>query len=189
MSASATLCSRSDVKSYLGLSGEEYDELIDLLIAAASEAVERFCRRRFAETAYTEYHDGRGRNCIVLKRRPVSAVSGVWDDLDRVFPEATKLEEDDYVSDMDRGLVVLPSGTFADGVRNVKVVYTAGYSEIPDDVGQSCIMLAAAWFHRGREGADGLDARTAGEVSQQFSADPMPEDVRRILLSYREHLV
>ena len=189
MSASTNLCSRSDVKSYLGLTGETYDDVIDLLIPAASEAIEKFCRRRFASADYTEYHDGVGRDRLVLKHRPASTVSGIWDDLDREFPNDTKLGADDFVLDSDRSLVILRTGTFTDGVRNVKVTYTAGYSETPDDVAHACIMLAAAWFHRGREAADGLDGRSVAEMSQRFASETMPGAVRQILLSYREHVV
>ena len=189
MSASTDLCSRSDVKSYLGLTGESYDAVIDLLIPAASEAIERLCRRRFASADHTEYHDGGGKDRLVLEHRPASAVSGVWDDLDREFSSDTKLDADDFVLDSDRGLLILRTGTFADGVRNVKVTYTAGYSETPDDVTHACIMLAAAWFHRGREAADGLDARSVAEMSQRFASETMPEAVRQILLSYREHVI
>lgn len=188
MSASASLCSRDDVKTYLGLSGTTYDASIDTLIPAASEAIENACGRRFAETAYTEYRDG-GHDRLVLKRRPATSVSGIWDDPDRVFGDATKLDSDDIVLDTDRGIVILRQGAFQNGVRNVKVSYTAGSAEVPDDIAQACVMLVAAWFHSGREGADGLDSRTAGEMAQRFAAEALPATVERILRAYRGHTV
>jgi len=189
MSASANLCTRDSVKTYLGLSGTTHDALIDALIAPASEAIENACARRFAQAGVTEYHDGDGLNRLVLRRRPVTEVAGVWDDPARTFGDATKLASDDYVLDAQRGFVLLRSGTFSQGVRNVKVSYTAGAASVPDDIAQACRMLVAAWFRAGREGGDGLDARTAGEVALKFSAEPLPPPVARILERYREHAV
>ena len=187
MSASTDLCTRDSVKTYLGLSGSTYDDTIDALIDAASEAIEAMCGRQFNETTYTEYHDGGGNDRLVLKHRPVSSVTGLWDDLDRDFADASKLDSDDYFLDGDAGMAVLLDATFACGTRNVKVVYVAGYSTVPTDIAQACRMLVASWFHRGREGADGLDSRTIAETAQRFATEPFPLPVRRIVRSYREH--
>jgi len=189
MSASANLCTRDSVKTHLGLSGSTYDNVIDALIPAASEAIENTCGRRFAQASYTDYRDGDGLDRIVLRRRPVTEVAGVWDDPARTFGDATKLDADEYVLDAERGIVLLRAGTFSEGVRNVKVSYTAGAAAVPDDVAQACRMLVAAWFHAAREGGDGLDARTAGETALRFSAEPMPAPVARIIERYREHTV
>jgi len=175
--------------SYLGLTGTTCDDLIDALIPAASEAIENACRRRFGETAYTEYYDGGGRDRLVLRKRPVNSLSGVWDDPDREFGDDTQLDPDDYVLDADPGILLLRQGTFADGLRNVKVSYTAGYGTLPTDVAQACRMLVAAWFHRGREAADGVSNRTVAEVVQRFAAEALPEPVRRVIQSYRGHAV
>jgi len=189
MSASANLCTRDSVKTHLGLSGSTYDNVLDALIPAASEAIENACGRRFAQAAYTEYRDGEGLDRVVLRRRPVTEIAGVWDDPSRTFGDATKLDADEFVLDGERGIVRLRAGTFSEGVRNVKVSYTAGAATVPDDVAQACRMLIAAWFHAGREGGDGLDARTAGETALRFSDEPMAPPVAGILERYREHTV
>ena len=190
MSASTNLCTRDNVKTYLGLSGTTHDSVIDDLIASASEAIENYCGRQFAVTSHTEYHDGQGSGSVVLQYRPVTAVSGVWDDPARDFEDDSLIESDDYVLDSEGGIIRLLSGaTFSHGVRNVKVSYSAGYSAVPKDVTQACIMLIAAWFLRGREGADGLRGRTVEGVSQQFDAASLPGPVKDLLSPYREHTV
>ena len=189
MSASIDLCSRDNVKSYLGLSGATYDAVIDLLIPAASEAIERSCRQRFAETEREDYFDGGGLSRLVLQHRPVSSVASVWDDVNRDFAADTLLDESDYVVDLARGIILLRSGAFADGIRNVKVSYVTNYDAVPSDVAQACIMLTAAWFHRGREWADGLDARNVAEASQRFAQEPLPVSVQNLIQAYREHAI
>jgi uncharacterized phiE125 gp8 family phage protein len=187
--ASTNLCTRDNVKSYLGLSGTAYDAVIDLLIPAASEAIEKFCGRRFGQASYTEYRDGEAADRVVLRERPVTLVTAVWDDPDRDFDDDSRLDADEYVLEPESGIVRLRYGSFADGVRNVKVQYTAGYSAIPQDLAQACLMLVAAWFHRGREAADGLDLRRAAETTQQYLSEPMPAAVAGILATHREHTV
>lgn len=185
MSASTNLCTRDSVKTYLGLTGSAHDDLIDLLIPAASEFMENHCGVHFDATSYTRYYDGAGADRIVLPERPVTDFQGVWDDPDREFGDDTKLDADDYVLDSARGILALRNGTFAEGVRNVKVAYTSGYSTVPTDVAQACRMLVAAWFRRAREGADGLLSRTAAEVAQRFAVEALPDSVRRLLRHYR----
>ena len=189
MSASTDLCTRDSVKTYLGLSGSTYDDALDALIDAASETIETACGRQFNETDYTEYRDGDGKDRLVLRRHPVASITDIWDDPDRDFSDATKVDSEEYFLDGDAGIMVLLDTTFARGTRNVKVVYTAGYSAIPTDIAQACRMLVASWFHRGREGADGLDSRAIGEAMQRFTDEPLPAPVRRIVQSYREHAI
>lgn len=186
MTASTNLCSRDDLKTRLGLGGTAHDDALDALIAAASEAIETFCCRRFAVESHTEYHDG-GHDRVMFRHRPVTELTGLWDDPVRAFGDATAVAASEVVLDEERGLLVLRSGRFAAGIRNVKVVYSAGYDTIPDDLAQGCALLAAAWFNRAREGGDGLDARSAAGGSAAFSRDPMPEAVRQLIMPYRTH--
>jgi len=189
MAASANLCSLDELKSYLAIAGTGHDAALASLIAAASEAIENYCRRSFAAADHVEYHNGGGHARLILRRRPVVAVSGLWDDLAREFGDSSEIDEDEYVLDAERGLVTLKVGVFSDGEMNVKVAYTAGYETIPDDIAQACAMLAAAWFHRGRTGGDGLAARSAGGATFQYPSGSFPEPVLRVLARYRNVFV
>jgi len=189
MAASTNLCSIDDVRSYLGIAGAGHDEAIGMLIAAASEAIENYCRRRFAEQDYVEYHGGGGHQRVVLRHRPVIAVSGVWDDLAREFGEASEIEPDEYVVDAERGIIALKVGVFSDGHLNVKVAYSAGYEVVPGDLAQACTMLVAAWFNLGRTGGDGMVSRSAGGAVFQYPAQPFPEQVIQVLARYRDPVV
>ena len=175
MAASVNLCSRDMLKANLGVGGTAHDARLDALIAAASEAIETFCRRRFGESSYTEYHDG-GHDRIVLLHRPVLSVTGLWDDLARQFDEASAVAETEYILDAERGLIVLRSGRFALGIRNVKASYSAGYAAVPDDVEQACILLAADWFHRAQSGDEPTDIA-------------WPEPARQLIAPYRGHIL
>ena len=97
VAASTTLASRSALKLYLGIDAADTgsDDLLDGLLAYASERIESHCRRRFAEEALTEYLDGRGSAELVLSRRPVSSLDEVCIDPDREFGPETALEASD----------------------------------------------------------------------------------------------
>lgn len=194
MAASTRLATLAELKLYLGISesGESdpvNDDLLGQLIDYASERIESHCERAFAEGEITEYHDGSGIHRIVLRRRPVTDLSAVYEDADREFGEATKLLELDLVLYPEKGLVVRVGAVFPEGALNVKVVYTAGYETIPDDVAAACVKLAASWYAHARAGADGVLRETLGDYSALYEHRALPADVEACLAPYRERAV
>lgn len=198
MSASTNLTSLTAVKRYLGisLSDTTNDDLLNQLIASASEAVETYCGRRFAKTVYTEYDDGRGDSRLVLDHRPIVSVTSVHDDLRRTFDAGSLVSPDDYIVRELAGIIELlrsaagfySSGAFfSDGQRNVKIVYEAGYATIPEDVAQACTILTAALYHRGRQGADGIAGENhGGAYSVTYATGLFTPALHALLARYRE---
>ncbi len=191
MAASVDLTSKANVKEYLGISGTDDDDFIDNLIDRASEAIESHCRREFNSEERTEYHDGRGSSRLVLKHRPVTAVASIYDDLNRDFGSGTLISSSDYLVREDEGIVeFVSSSSFKDGRLNVKVTYTGGYSTIPTDLGQACIMLVALLYHRGKQGADGIKQESqAGAYSVTYVGMLMTPEITALLASYREYKI
>lgn len=183
----ANLTTLTKAKNYLGISGTDEDTLLNELISGASKAIENFCNRIFGEAPYTEYHDGRGRPSVVLKQLPVVSVTSVHDDIDRDFEAGDLVDADNYIVDMVAGIIILKNdATFADGVLNVKVVYTAGYSTIPEAADLGCQIWVAAFYNRLKDGADGFTSENIGGIAQAFLNIPMPENVKALILPYRE---
>lgn len=74
-SASTDLVSLTDVKSYLGISGEDDDTLLNALIDRVSQAIETCTGRVFGyETITKELHNGNGLTRLRLLRYPVDYV-------------------------------------------------------------------------------------------------------------------
>ncbi|MDD2756890.1 MAG: hypothetical protein PHS80_15360 [Methanothrix sp.] len=102
---------------------------------------ERIIGVALAATAYTEYYDGDGTDTLYLNHhnpwaeatwRPVTLTSVTviaTDDTETAF---TADELSDVVKYPD--MLVRRSGTFTKGHRNIKVVYTVGYTTCPDDI-------------------------------------------------------
>lgn len=189
MAASTLLTTRAALKLYLGIDAADsgQDDLLDALIAYASERIESHCRRKFASAAVTEYLDGTGISRLVLARRPVTALTGVYEDSDRDFGDDTEIDPDDLELYPETGLVAWTGGVFPRGTRNLKVEYTGGYATVPDDVAVACVKLAAAWYAHARSGADGLRRETLGDYSADYSGRELPANVEGALAPYREH--
>jgi len=186
MAASMDLAILADVKNYLGETGSDHDALLEALIDRVSEAVETYCGRRFKQETVTEYHDGRGRSRLALRRRPVASVTSLHDDLDRAYTDEEIVDPDDYTFYPDEGIVELDAGVFQDGLRNVKVVYVAGYATVPADLAHAAIVWVAAIFHRAQQGGDGFAQERVEAYSARFETEPMPAAVRGILDAYGE---
>lgn len=189
MAASTTLATRAALKVYLGIddSDGDHDDLLDALIAYASERIESHCRRAFASAAVTEYLDGTGISRLVLSRRPVTALTGVYEDAGRDFGEDTEIDPADLALYPEAGVVAWTAGVFGRGTRNVKAVYTGGYATVPDDVALACVKLAAAWYAHARAGGDGVLRETLGDYSAEYACRALPTDVEGALAPYREH--
>ena len=185
------------VKNYLDISGSDDDTVLGQLVDRATKAIESYCKRTFSSASYTEYHDGKGASALILKHRPVTAVTSVHDDADRVFGADSLIASTDYIVREAEGIIewLTSSSTFPstaayfyDYQLNVKVIYTAGYSTIPDDLEQACIMLAALLYHRGKQGADGIKQEAqSGAYSVTYVQGLMTPEIKELLMAYREY--
>ncbi len=109
--------------------------------AAIRAKFERIIGVALTPTTYTEYYDGDGTDTLYLAHHqpwasatpsPVTLTSVTviaTDDTETAF---TATELSDVVKYPHK--LVRRSGTFTSGERNIKIVYSAGYSTCPDDI-------------------------------------------------------
>jgi hypothetical protein len=109
---------------------------------------ERILGVALVTTTSTEYYDGDGTNVLVLAHHmpwadstpsPVTLTSVTviaTDDTETAF---TVAELADIVKYPDR--LVRRSGTFTSGHRNIKVIYSHGYVNCPDDIKQAALQV------------------------------------------------
>jgi hypothetical protein len=65
-------------RAYLTLSGVSgVDAQLALLITAVSDAIEKYCRRRFVSTAFDELYNGSGNRRLLLRQYPLQSVQSV----------------------------------------------------------------------------------------------------------------
>jgi hypothetical protein len=65
---------KQDIQS---ITDSSQDSLLNTLITAASEAIEKYCRRRFVSTAWDELYSGGGDRRLLLRQYPIQSVQSV----------------------------------------------------------------------------------------------------------------
>lgn len=137
------------VKSFFNIQGTNLDTEIGYAIERVTKEIQNYCGRDLFSAQVTEYYNGEGQNVLFLNQYPVTAISSIHDDTDRVFGSDTLLDSDDYIfisgsPDSEAGILRLDGGAFCKGFANIKVVYTAGYSTIPADLEEAAIIKVGA---------------------------------------------
>ena len=103
-----------------GVSGQ--DTLVSALITAYSEAIEKYCRRRFVSTSYDELYNGTGDRRLLLRQYPVQLVASVR------YRSVTVLKiTNTDLTNVQARVAVLSTGLQLVSVKNgVKTTATAG---------------------------------------------------------------
>jgi hypothetical protein len=188
----ADLITPDDVTATLGAAYSGRAD-IAMLITAASRMAERYCDRVFEEGEVDDYLDGTGTDAIRVTRPPVSAI-------DSIEVEGTALDNTDglaWTADLERGAIHRGRGRvdprfacrWPEGRRNVRVRYTGGFAETPEDVRFAVLALV-------RQLADGagyssvLRREQIGDYSYELSAlavdrPEIPGFVQALLDPYR----
>jgi len=141
------------------------------LLTAASRAIERYCNRTFAVTAYTETHSGRNLPRVWLANRPVVAVTSVTVDgqaLDNTTGDAWTVtpETGELLRGGGRGDPRF-APWFPWGRNNIVVAYTAGFATVPADV-QLAARYLVQHMSESRKGIGPIRSETIGDYAYQL---------------------
>jgi hypothetical protein len=176
----------------------DHDAFLHFLIRAFSGTgdplqpggAEHYCDRIFSAGTYTEYwsSDGMSRQ-VAVKAYPISSITNVWIDVERVFGDSAKLPPNDYVADQRGGpWIRLKFTHFPQGVEHIKATYVGGLatttSTMPHDLRLACVMQVVHWFkNRERMGlvSEGFQG---GQIAVFSPATYLPQ-VKDLLNPYR----
>ena len=145
------LCTVADVKEILNLdSGNtSKDNLIIRKINQSTRVIENYCGRRFKSADYTEYYDGIGGSELELRNRPVNSIASL--SARNVITNENSFEladTEDYFIDESAGIIEF-LGSFNGLYDSWKVIYSAGYDTIPEDVAEACAQMSAYLVENG----------------------------------------
>lgn len=109
------------------------DTLIGYYVDWVTDYINKYCRREFRSTVYTNvYADGNGSEFLRCLHQPITTLTAITlDDVD--------IKDD--VEIYDDGVALYYADGFTEGVRNVKLTYTAGYATIPMDIELAAYIL------------------------------------------------
>lgn len=151
----SNLVTPSDVESYLGYTFDDQD-LLQAWIDRAEAVILRWTgRESLLPDDITEYVDGNAETSIYLRRWPIIEIASLYVDAngyygsgDGAFPESSLFTANTQYrarrggTDLCRGEVVRTDGlNWPIGFGNIKVVYTAGYDPVPEDLKLAVMML------------------------------------------------
>lgn len=161
----ADLVTTAEYKAINGITTSDLDTVIGLMIDSASTMIRRYCGRDlttgFEGASRTQVYDGNGYKELQLTEWPVTSITSVTlvqDDGSTSALTATDYRVEGATGRLRRlgaatgrfasstwGEVTTPGWGWEpgwdDGFQNWSVVYTGGYSTIPDDLKWACYRL------------------------------------------------
>jgi len=184
-----TYASWALVKTYLDITGTADDALGGDLVNRVTDAIDRYCRRRFVATTATRTFDVPEGDTLFLDDDLLSVTTLTHGDSKTISAaDYILLPGNSTPKSMIRlrktGTVSVWEGHSTTGDEQaVSVAGTWGYSvSPPDDVVQAAVRWAA-WLYRQRDGAFGQTARPEIGVIETPAA--LPVDIERLLKPYK----
>lgn len=140
----SALCNLTDVKNFSSIEFDKVDFQVDNviinLISSVSLRFEKYCGRKFNKQTYTEYHNGFDKYFLYTNQYPILQVIGLYEDSNWEWEEDTIFSTNKYKISNDKRRILLKNGRFSISCNeNIKIIYEAGYEEIPEDLKQACI--------------------------------------------------
>lgn len=204
------LITTSEYKAYAGISDTSFDSFLNVAIPAAQKIIERICGRPyggFESASQTEFWDGSETRCYYVKCWPITAVTGVYEvDSDGT---TTEIDSTSYVvspdtkaicrsgsrmvaigaglNDVDRAFAVNQTGIypqFVEGCKNYKVVYTGGFTTVPDDLKWACYRVVDDMVSNRRQPTN-IKSESIGDYSYTKGIGPQTlVEVKSILADF-----
>lgn len=172
------IVSLSALKAYLPVSVTTDDDFLEDLIYRAEEYARSYCSRELTSKQFTEKRSGHGSDILLLKEFPVTAVTSVTIG-SAVIPASTSAGYE-----FSEEAIYLHGYRFTKGVRNVTVVYTAGYlpALVPFDLRQAVLEIAALSYRR----RDHLDVATKAMAAESttYITQGLTPSARETLQNY-----
>ena len=163
---------------------------VNLLIDHASHWFRNTgCKRILkSQSVGPEYYDGPGGYELILKQRPVTGVTSIYQDLDKVWGSTTEISSDDYQIDEPAGIIILKNLYFYRGRLTIKITYTAGYTTIPYDLEQAAIRLVDYWYQKDKYKRTDIKSVSHDGRTIEYIND-IPADVKKIASFYSRRVV
>jgi hypothetical protein len=193
----------TEIKTFLSISDNVDDTLLEGMVEAASRSIDRIANRRFYLDANASARAYRVSSPIVLFTDDIGTTSGLIvktdDDGDGTF-ETTLTLNTDYIMDpltaLDLGrpytqvtmvtntqtFPIFP-GLFQNGLRpGVQVTARWGWPSVPDDINQACLILTADLYKRKDSPGGILGLGDLGAIRMS----PLGRDVTAMVRAYRK---
>lgn len=118
------LASLNSLKSKLGITGNEEDDLLGAILGRSDAIAKRIMNRAIEAVNYTEIADGHGEQIMQLKHFPVITITSLKF---RDTPAAAwkPVDHSDYSVKRETGEIRFPNLRLMRGFENVRITYRA----------------------------------------------------------------
>jgi len=186
------LTTLNENKTYLGisLSTTDYDDKIEMFRKSVEQSIINYCEVDFEKHVVTkELHDCIQADVIVPKFMPILSVEAIYFSVDSDGENGVLVESDYYTAD-ETGIML--RGTYSPRPyrRVVRLDYTYGYEEVPDDVKLAVYQSVKAEYNRDSNNTEHLSSRSKESESENYLAawdkeTGLPKQIKYKLQSYR----
>lgn len=182
-----TFITLDQYKTYAEIKSSENDRKLEGIINRVEEYIKNYCGVRFVSTTYTEELDLEG-NYVFLSQMPVTAITSVqYYDADGTLQTIAATEyrmygEESMLELTNDAVALVATSKYL--IKQVKVVYTGGYTSIPEDIKQATMDLVKYYDKSEYTPLSSSNIRTIDyDVMQSVS---LPPHIRRVLAFYRK---
>ena len=189
------LISLADFKTLAEITSSQHDAKLTELIDSVSQLVKTYCGQSFLDyysSAKTEFHTKNfGSHLVELQEGPVVAITSVGERNSPSSSYSTLTENTDWVLDSTTDSLYRMSGSvyknWETGPNAVKVIYKAGYSELPQDLRLAVVDLIM-YYHKNeqkqRQTIAGATIQNQNTSSTRNSV-AFPDHIKRVLDLYK----
>jgi hypothetical protein len=179
------LVTKSEYKTYMGITSTNSDAEIDFLIPKVSDLVKSYCRRTFVDfysDIKIEYFDG-GFKELLLKESPLVTIASVQYSADYGKTYTTLVKFTDWVIKGD-SVVSLAPGGFPEVINGYKVSYFGGYDPIPGDLKLAVLDLIEYYSRNNGAVHTSRDLNPNTTQINYVSSTNLPAPIKRVLDQY-----
>ena len=174
--------------------GESLTAFLDSAIQIISDKIEEYVGHGIIAQNYTGYYDGNGRAKLFVENYPINNLISL-----QFKYNPTDTSWNDFYSGSQTGNQVAYSNhiqlwtqNFPCGMKNIKVVYNAGYTVVPGDIKQIALEAIQEYYNYSKQGNDtlGFKSKTfGGESAQTAVYENLWDKHKEILNRYRTIII
>lgn len=174
-------------KNYAEITSTNSDRKLEGLITRVEEIIKSYCGLQFISATYTEELDLDG-SFVFLSQIPAQSITSIqYYDINGVLQAIDtsdyRLYKEESMLELTENAVTLVN-TSKYSSRQIKVIYVAGYTSIPEDIKQATMDLVKYYDKSEYTPLTSSNVRTIDyDVMQSVS---LPPHIRRILSFYRK---
>lgn len=181
----ADLITRNEYKNYLGITTNNKDSEIDLLIPKVSSLVKTYCRRTFVDHYFDpkiEIFNG-GEPTFILSETPILEIIDVGQSTDYGQTYTSLVKYTDWVQE---GYMVhsIATPVFPKYLLGYRVEYQAGYDLVPEDLKLAVMDLVEYYSKNNSAVHVNRDVTPNVTQIQYIQTSNFPAHIKRVLDQY-----